>query len=84
MVGQLHHGWPATSGLASYIWVGQLHPGWPATSATSRLASYRLGWIIPVFPPTYNSFPKTSHYSHNLVPIIIELFSIQAAKDTQQ
>ena len=38
----------------------------------------RLGRIIPVFPPIILSFdsPKTSHYSHNLVPIILELFSV--------
>ena len=46
----------------------------------------RLGRIIPVFPPIILSFdsPKTTHYSHNLVPIILELFSIRAAKDAQQ
>ena len=38
----------------------------------------RPGRIIPIFPPIILSFdsPKTSHYSHNLVPIIPELFSI--------
>ena len=46
----------------------------------------RLGRIIPVFPPIILSFdsPKTTHYSHNLVPIILELFSIRAVKDAQQ
>ena len=42
-----------------------------------------LGQFIPVFPPIILSFesPKTSHYSHNLVPIILKLFSTRAAKE---
>ena len=46
----------------------------------------RLGRIIPVFPPIILSVdsPKTTHYSHNIVPIILELFSIRAAKYAQR
>ena len=56
-------------------------------TCTSAIAiSTRLGRIIPVFPPIILSSdsPKTTHYSHNQVPIILELFSIRAAKDAQQ
>ena len=34
---------------------------------------FRPGWIIPILSPiilTFN-FPRTLHYSHNLVPIIL-------------